>query len=631
MNYKVDYKVNNVRFSPKVENIRLGGRVEKQMEALFSERVTSDFAKDFICAEAEEKHVKREDDKTVLGMFSGEFWGKWMIGACRVARYKKDDALKTFLRASAHRIIATADEDGYIGSYSRKENVFACDPEQAFAQTGSRLNWNWNLWCRKYTLWGLLEAYMLTEDEKILEAVRRAANQEIDMLKGLNIHTAEAGTFCGLPAGSIMKPMLILYRITGDKRYLEFAQKTADGWDREDGKMPNIVRNSLDMKPVHEWYPNSEKWAKAYEMMSCFDGLLELYRVVGDEKYLNAGKNIYKLLSKYEGNVLFSVGFNDMFSNAAEVQNALSEPCDVIHWMRLCYELYALTGEPEYVDSFELAFYNAFLSGSFADGKWGARCVRSWGRPLVATMQSGMKYSHCCVNNLPRGFINALETFVTVLGDEIFVNLYSDYECRTDEYGVKISGSLFERGEVKVAVFANRHAAVHFRIPTWSSATHINNKIFASEREAVFPLHEGENVFDIKFDMKAQIRDFPHPVKTYDKNDYRVTRFLNAGSAASVSEEHYVTSPRSTITYGPFLLSRSKLLGHTRDEMFSSESIFGKGFRAEISPVDYPNFDGNAYRVRFVGEGGFETVLCDYASASCYRFENDDEAFSALL
>ena len=142
-----------------------------------------------------------------------------------------------------------------------------------------------------------------------------------------------------------------------------------------------------------EWYPG-DTWAKAYEMMSCLDGLLELYRVTGTEKYFAAVRAMYDLLVKYELNPLFSVGFNDQFSSANRQINGITEPCDVIHWMRVCYELFTLTGESKYMDSFELAYYNAFLAGSFKDGRWGARGVRSHGRHLVEH-QLRLKYSHC--------------------------------------------------------------------------------------------------------------------------------------------------------------------------------------------------------------------------------------------
>ena len=122
--------------------------------------------------------------------------------------------------------------------------------------------------------------------------------------------------------------------------------------------------------------------------MSCYDGIIELYRVTGEEKYLKASEAFYNILLKYEQNVLFSVAYNDVFAGATRDINAITEPCDIIHFMRVCYELYTLTNNSKYMDSFEFAFYNAFLASSFKDGKWGARGARSCGRHFTATMQA---------------------------------------------------------------------------------------------------------------------------------------------------------------------------------------------------------------------------------------------------
>ena len=275
----ISNKINN-RFTPPTPGkLRLSGKIADQMETFFRERVTSDYARDVILAECEEQFRLRNDDETIVGYWRGEFWGKWVISGCRVARYERDEKLKETLRKTALNLIGTADPDGYIGTYRDKTNFMASDPEETKKVVGWPCNWNWNLWCRKYTLWGMLEIHDLTGDEKILSAARKFTDQYIGMLEEHNVRPGETGTFNGLPTCSIMKPLLILYRLTGDERYLNFALSIADDWERADGHIPNLIRNALEMKPVHEWYPESEKWAKAYEMMSCLDGLLELYRV----------------------------------------------------------------------------------------------------------------------------------------------------------------------------------------------------------------------------------------------------------------------------------------------------------------------------------------------------------------
>lgn len=627
--YKVDYKVSNIRNAPALEDLHIGGRIEKQMETFFYERVSSDFAKEVICGETEEQFRLKLDDLDAIGMYRGEFWGKFALSGARVARYHKDAELAEFLRQSAYRVLETADEEGYFGTYKNKENIFPCTFEESMAARGIRVEWNWNIWGRKYSLWALLEIYELTGDKKILDAAHKFAVQIINMLKKLGVHTGQTGAFHGMPSDSIMKPMLVLYRLTGDERCLEFAQKIADQWEDPNGRLPNLITNGLAKTPVHTWYPDSQLWAKAYEMMSCLDGLLELYRITGTERYLTAVENIYEVLLEHEQNILFSVGFNDMFSNAAILQNSLTEPCDVIHWMRLCYELYCLTGKTTYMDSLELAFYNPFLSAAFADGKWGARAVRSFGRPLVGVLQSGMEHSHCCVNNMPRGFLNAAQSFVLTGEDGLHINLYSDFDCVIDSTKVTIGGTLFEDGKVNISVETDAAKKVYLRIPGWSKITLINGKEYSCcGSEVALDLKAGKNEINIQFDMTPLIREFPHEVVAYELPDYRIRRYITENP---IPAELMRWERSATLMYGPLLLTRSKLIGNTEKEMFEDSSVCGKGLTANVTPVCDKDFPGNRYHVTFEGEGGFETDFCDYANGSNHWSKEDPKLYSVFV
>lgn len=450
--YIKENKINSLPLS----DIHYEGNIMESVKTFFYERVTSDYAKNVIYPETEIQFINRDDDKFAVGTWRGEFWGKWIISACRVAKNIRNTKLVEFIRCAAKNVIATQDEDGYIGSYCDPENVKPCDPKCGLDVYGVLCDHNWNVWCRKYILWGLLEAYDLTKDKTILDATVRFADQLIDMLARLGLRISDCGTFNGLPAGSILKPVLILYRLTENDKYLRFALSIADDWEREDGRIPNIITNALSMKPIHEWYPMPEKWAKAYELMSCLDGIVELYRVTGVERYLTACENMYELMKAHEENLLFSVGFNDQLSHGAAYPNSITEPCDVIHWMRLCYELYTLSGDVKYMNTIERVFYNPMLASFFKDGKWGARGCRSVGRHMVATGQAGMKYSHCCVNNIPRGILNALECFVMKTSGGLCVNLYTDYSAKSDGFDIKIEGSYLRDGKVKITLNTDR-------------------------------------------------------------------------------------------------------------------------------------------------------------------------------
>ena len=623
----VPYKVNDRLTPPSPGRLRITGRISDQMETFFTERVTSDFARDEILAECEEQFRLRNDDEIIVGYWRGEFWGKWVISGCRVARYEHDEKLTEVLHKTALNLISTADPDGYIGTYRDKTNFMAPDPEATRSIMGWACGWNWNLWCRKYTFWGMLEIYDLTGDEKILSAAKKFADQYIGMLKELNIRPGATGTFNGLPTCSIMKPMLILYRLTGDEKYLDFAVSIADDWEREDGHIPNLISNALAMKPVHEWYPHSEKWAKAYEMMSCLDGLIELHRVTGVKKYLKAVENMYTLLKENELNQVLSVGFNDIFAHASEYPNSISEPCDVIHWMRICYELYTLTGDSEYVDSFEDAYYNPFLAGAFADGKWGARGVRSSGRHMVATGQVKMRYSHCCVNNMPRGFLNAVDMTALENGG-LTVNLYSGCEGEVGKFGLKIEGSYLSDGNVRAAVNSPETSEVSFRLPGWCERLEVNGTSFDKTSSGAYvklPLTAGENNFELKFDIKPRVNVFAGNIEHFPKSDFRTGRFINENP---VREEDMVPDRRATIRYGALLLCRSKLAGNTEEEMFGSETIVGRKQITAIEPINSDEVR-NKFRVKF--DDGTETVMCDFATGSNRWSPDDDRLFSIWM
>lgn len=625
----VAYKICNKMNPLPLETIHFQGHIEKQLSAFYQARIQSDYAHDVIYRETEEQFRLRNDDQKPVGMWRGEFWGKWIISACRMARYEADKELTEFIHNAALNLMETADEDGYIGSYANKENVLPCDPQVGLAVLGTPCNFNWNVWCRKYTLWGLLEAYELTEDPVILKAAAKFTDQLMDMLERLKLKIADCGTFNGLPAGSIMKPVLILYRITEDERYLKFALSIADDWEREDGKVPNLITNALSMKPVHEWYENPEKWAKAYEMMSCLDGLLELYRITGTEKYFAAVRNMYELLWKYEQNLLFSVGFNDQFAHGAAWANSISEPCDVIHWMRICYELYCLTAEVKYMDTFEKSFYNAFLASSFKDGTWGARGVRSVGRHMVAKGQAAMRYSHCCVNNIPRGFINAAQSCVCVGNDSLIINLYTDFKANSEFADVSIGGTYLRDGKVQICIDAKKDFILKLRIPEWSGHTLLNgSEIRKTEGYYSMSVCKGMHELFLEFEMKPVLRELAEAPEHFDSQDFRIRRFCYNNI---VTEDMMTWDKRATLVYGPLLLTRSKLVGNTEDEMFASETVAHRGFSCEVTPIEAEGASF-VFRVKFCKDSKImETVMCDYASGTNIPSYEDMKLFNIFI
>jgi hypothetical protein len=431
--------------------------------------------------------------------------------------------------------------------------------------------------------------------------------------------------------------MVLLSEITGDRRYLDFAVETASYWDMDDNRCPNLIRNAAGGKPVHAWYPQSQTWAKAYEMMSCLDGLLELYRATGEAKYFDAVSHIYDLLLQYEYNAVCSVGYNDMFAHAANQVNAVSEPCDTIHWMRLSYELFMLTGESRYMDHFELAFYNAFLAGVYRDGKWGSRGVRSAGRHITALLQAGMTKNHCCVNNMPRGFMNMVQALALKGKDGFYLNFFSDaamtlLAADDKPVHIEVGSGYLQTCETAITIDNTADAPVllQIRIPAWSKTTTIRTTActHAPSSGSFYPLtiNPGKTSLLIRFDQTPVLRAYPEVPAACDPDEWYIRRWTLSQSEPQsyVPRAHMVKGPVGTLRFGPTLLARSKRIGSSAEELFGETAVCAQDYACNISPKPLEHVRCG-FKVEFIsGNHRYSTMMCDYASAGDELLYDED-------
>ena len=586
--YKVDYKIKNKLSPVPLDYVRLGGYVGKLFDTFFQGRVLSEYAQNVVYKEAEDAFLHQVDDENISAIWQGEYWGKWMISAARVARYTHSEKLRSFIRRGAERMLGYQRADGYLGTYKNSAYFKMPTPEEAGTDAiGER--YNWNIWCRKYTLWGMLECYMLLEDEKLLRSSVRMADQLISDLERTDTDITETGMFSGIASCSILKPLLILYRLTADKKYLEFATSFVSKWE-EPENMPGLVANSISGRRVSEWFPECEIWAKAYETMSCFDGIVELYRITGNEKYLNASKAFFDAIVKHESNLLFSVGFNDHFCDAAYDLNCSSEPCDVIHYMRLAYELFLLTGDAEYMDRFELAASTPLLASAFKDGLWGARALRGQGRHQVARMQAKLSHNHCCVNNMPRGLLNMAEASLMTDGEALYINLYNELEAEitvgATRVCVQVTGDYLASSEASVSLrFNGAPVPVKLHIPSYSKYSEV--ELGGTVREVgagyftVLPTLESAKI-TVRFDNSVELLNVSSENErgniAWKINHWVCNSFGTAGASVdyvSSDPDLYISGKATVLRKGAILLCRSKLIGSTEEEMFGERRLDG--------------------------------------------------------
>ena len=304
----------------------LRGVVGARMDACFRNLVA---AKDPIqFADVFESHAETT-------LWQSEFWGKYMHTAVPVAEATGDETLKRKVVAALRKVIAAQEPDGYIGNY----------------RADSRCNERWDVWGIKYTLLGLLYGNRLDPGSGALSAAEKLADYLISHVGPNGLRPIRhTGFFRGLASCSVLEPVVWLYRETGKGKYLDFAKYIVAELDEPEDSAHLLSEAGQDVfARASDGDENRTSVRKAYEMMSCYHGLLCFYEVTGDRRCLTAAVKTAESILRTEENVVGGMTSCERWYGGAKRQTECfvltQETCVLTTWMRLCQKLLELTGE----------------------------------------------------------------------------------------------------------------------------------------------------------------------------------------------------------------------------------------------------------------------------------------------
>lgn len=447
-------------FTP--SSMKIGGYLGERMDLVIAKRIKAQDVDHLI-----EPFRHRDEDN----LWQSEFWGKWIQSAIAAYDYNHDPEMLTILKNAVNGLLATQSADGYIGNYS---------PDHQLA--------HWDIWGRKYTLLGLLAYHDLTGDKDALKGAMKVADHLLTQVGPGKADIVKTGNYRGMPSSSILEPMVILYRVTGEKRYLDFAQYIVGQWETENG--PMLISKALAGIPVSERFPFPGSWwsyengQKAYEMMSCYEGLLELYRITGRQEYLDAVIKAVDNIIGQEINIAGSGSAFECFYHGVKYQDQPTyhtmETCVTMTWMKLCFNLLRLTENPRYADQIEKSTYNALLASVKDDGTQIAKYSPLGGIRHAGEEQCGM-HINCCNANGPRAFMMLPLIAVTGRENEFFVNMYGNSRSELPLSGKNkvVIGQASDypvSGNITINVDPERSEqfTLSLRIPEWSGSTEIS-------------------------------------------------------------------------------------------------------------------------------------------------------------
>lgn len=401
--------------------------------------------------------------------WAGEHVGKFLHSASLSLRHAPNAKLKQRLDYAAQKLMASQLPDGYLGTYSTKKH------------------WtSWDVWSHKYNILGLLAYHELTGKAQALAVCRKVGDllcRTFGTGPGqLDIVSEAHSTHMGMASTSVLEPMVLLHRATGEPRYLEFCRYIVAAWEQPHG--PKLLSSLSSHGNVFKTAN-----AKAYEMLSNIVGMAELHRTTGDPVLLGACNNAWTDIVKRRHYPIGTTSWAEHF----QADNVLTpggsfeeakfvaagEGCVTVTWLQLNWQLLRDSGDPRYADVIERIAYNALIGAQSPE-----TAQISYFSPLAGRKRYG-EVNHgitpdvcCCASSQPRGIALLASMMAGTLQGQPAVMMYEPAvhsmevatEAGQQQVTLVVTSTYPQQGTVRIAVQPRLAAtfSLNLRVPGWA-------------------------------------------------------------------------------------------------------------------------------------------------------------------
>jgi DUF1680 family protein len=273
--------------------------------------------------------------------WNSETQSNWLDGYIRTAVLVNSEPHLQKIKRIIAKILATQDEDGYIGIYD-KELRYHFNNE------------NGELWAKTTLYRALLSWYEYSKDKTVLVAVQRAVDNVLSNYPAYQSHPFYTikQYVGGLSHGLVFTDVLeTMYRLTGKQEYLDYCLFLYKDFSEqilvEDAQYKNLVDTTLPLKGhgVH-----------SYEHVRA---IAAAWYASGNNALQNGLNNYLKKIAKTTLPSGAPAGDEYIGGRSADATNTGYEYCSLYELMESYESLYAKTGEAVYGDKIERLFFNA--------------------------------------------------------------------------------------------------------------------------------------------------------------------------------------------------------------------------------------------------------------------------------
>jgi DUF1680 family protein len=277
--------------------------------------------------------------------------------------------------------------------------------------------------------------------------------------------------------------LCILYRKTGDDKYLAMAKQIADEFEVNADGNPmagDYICLALDGKEFFQM--PRPRWESLHPIM----GIAELYWITGDAKYRKAYENIWWSIVKLDRHNNGGFTSGEQAQGNPYHQGAI-ETCCTIAWMASSVEMLKMTGNSIVADELELSTLNSVIGLHSPTGRWvtyntpmdGLR--KASAHDIVFQAQEGSPELNCCSVNGARGF-GMISDWALMHDDSgVVLNYYGESKLETklksgntlklkQKTKYPLDGSI----KIEVSVKNREEFTIKLRMPYWSEMNSVS-------------------------------------------------------------------------------------------------------------------------------------------------------------
>ncbi len=437
----------------------------------------------------------------------GEQPGKWLESAALCSQQAGDKQLEEKARKILARLVDAQEPGGYLGITdpqirSERKPLRGMDPYELY-----------------FMLHGLITAHEQFDDESALTAARKLGDYFATSIgpgkaefwpspyrPPHNVNTIICPQFTWVPEATprapklhgqseiaghtahygwegtlLIDPMLRLYQVTGEERYLDWSKWVVanidkwSGWDAF-SKLDQVADGTLG---VHQLQP----YVHAHTFHMNFLGFLRLYEATGDASLLRKVKGAWDDVDRRQRYITGGVSVGEHYEpgHRLPIAGHVVETCANMSWMELTQALLQLTGEVKYADAIERLMLNHVLAAQTIDGD----CNR-YHTALNGSKPGGYFHGPDCCTGSGHRLLSLLPGFIYAQGrDGLYVSQFVPSVAQFDLPGpspVKLHVQTRYPQEQTITIRVEPESDAKFmlnvRIPGWceSPSLSVNGK-----------------------------------------------------------------------------------------------------------------------------------------------------------